>query len=127
MRGAKSPEEVNNLEARVKELLDTSRCFMTWAKQTLQLPPMKKPNPFKQPTVSTKGKTASQVHAETAQLKVDTYTAELEKAQKRYDKKAEELLKTNHKLRETMNKLKEFDASKATLSEIIRSVKINLV
>ena len=73
-----------------------------------------------------KGLSASQVHAENAQFKVDTYQAELDRAQKRYDIKAEQLLKTNLKLRETINKLQDFDASKATLGEIIRSVNIGL-
>merc|ERR1711955_23857 len=90
------------------------------SKQTLQLPPMEKPSPFKkQANSSSKGLSASQVHAENAQFKVDTYQAELDRAQKRYGRKAEQLLKTNLKLRETINKLQDFDASKATLGEII--------
>ena len=126
MKGAKSPEEVDNLDGQVKEILDTCGCFATWSKQVLQLPPMEKPSPFRNQSKSINGLSASQVHAENAQFKVDTYQAELDRAQKRYDIKAEQLLKTNLKLRETINKLQHFDASKATLGEIIRSVNISL-
>jgi len=126
MKGAKSSKEVDNLEVQLKKLLGTSRCFATWSKQTLQLPPMEKPSPFqKQGTPPSKGRSAIQVHAENAQFKVDGYQAELDRAQQRYDKKAEQLLKTNQKLLEAANKLKNFDATKATLGEIIRSVKIH--
>ena len=127
MMGAKSPEEVDNLDGQVKEISDTCGCFAAWSKQILQLAPMEKPSPFKrQAGPTSKGLSASQVHAENAQFKVDTYQAELDRAQKRYDIKAEQLLKTNLKLRETINKLQDFDASKATLGEIIRSVNIDL-
>merc|ERR1719414_649342 len=149
MKGAKSQEEVDSLDVQAKELSDTCRCFATWSKQVLQLPPMEKPSPFNKRNRTrgggrkntqrggrrnrgsygggahlntddiSKGLSASQVHAENAHFKVDTYQAELDRAQKRYDKKAEQLLKTNLKLRETINKLQDFDASKATLGEII--------
>merc|ERR1711970_1257661 len=74
-----------------------------------------------------KGKSAVRVHAENAQFKVDGYQVELDRAQQRYDKKAEQLLKTNQKLRETINKLKNFEASKATVGEIISILQEALV
>ena len=113
--------DVKDLQKQAQELLDSSRCFKTWAQQTLQMPPMEKPTPFSNPKSGTPGsKTAAQIHAETAQLKVDTYSHELENAQNRYEKKAAQLLVTNNKLREAINKLTEFNASKATLEEVIR-------
>jgi len=121
MAANKSPESVKNYETKVQELLDTARCFTSWAQQILQLPPMEKANPFHQSGGNQKmDKSAAQIHAESAQMKVKTYQEQFDRAKDRYREQSEQILETNTKLTEAINKLIKFKAEEASLGEIMR-------
>ena len=67
-------------------------------------------------------KSAAQIHAESAQMKVKTYQEQFDRAKDRYREQSEQILETNTKLTEAINKLIKFKAEEASLGEIMRLV-----
>jgi len=113
-------KEISELKKETKKQIDVSRCFNTWAKGALKLPAMDIPLPFPNKQSALTGqKTASQRATENAQMKVEMYQQQLQNAQKQHEHNSAQLLITNNKLREAINKLNEFNGSQATLTEII--------
>jgi len=115
-----SKEDITKLKKETKELTDVSRCFNTWAKGALKIPAMDTPFPFPaNNSAPSSPQLASQIATENAQIKVEMYQKQLENAQKQHEYNSAQLLVTNNKLREAINKLNEFNGAQATLVEII--------
>lgn len=115
-----SKENITKLEKEMKELMDTSSCFNTWAKGAIKIPAMDTPLPFSTKNAEPSNlKRASQIATENAQMKVKMYEHQVESTQKRNEYNSIRLLETTNELRDAIHKLNEFNGATATLKEII--------
>ena len=114
-------KNVEELQKDAQDLLESSRCFRTWAEQTAHYKSLTEPTPFTKPKETKRTlSSVAQSHMESAQLRVESYQAQLESAQDRYEKKIEIMLRNNENIQKTIRKLVRFDASKASMKQVLR-------
>merc|ERR550532_10206 len=118
-------KEWGNLERKAKALRSNGQCFYSWLIRLLELPPVTPKVPFNEN--KNKPKSISEAHIENANLRVELYKQQMDEREEAFKEASTRLMIVSHNITETIIKLAAFDASKATLEEVLKILEDALV
>jgi len=110
-------KEWKDLEAVATDLSVNGQCFQSWLNRLLDLQPVAPKVPFQQK--ETEKKSITEQHSENAKRRVEEWKGQMEEKEKAFKDASTRLMIVNHNITETIIKLAAFDASKATLEEVL--------
>lgn len=113
------PEDFKSLYNKAKDLQKSGQCFNTFVNRLLNLPAIKPETPFKANQNQTKKKSVSEQAVETAKYKVELWKERMDEQEKAFEKASNRLLIVSFNLTTKINELERFNASKATLGEVL--------
>merc|ERR550532_1587268 len=114
-----------DLERQAKKLTSSGQCFYSWLIRLLHIQPITPKVPFKEN--QNKPKSISEAHRENANRRVEEYKSQMQNREEAFKKASDDLMIVSHNMTEIIIKLAEFDASKATLEEVLKILKDALV
>jgi len=114
-----------DLERQAKKLTSSGQCFYSWLIRLLHIQPITPKVPFKEN--QNKPKSISEAHRENANRRVEEYKSQMQDREEAFKKASDDLMIVSHNMTEIIIKLAEFDASKATLEEVLKILKDALV
>ena len=106
-----------DLERQAKDLRANGQCFYSWMIKLLDLPPIPPKAPFNEN--QNKPNSFTEAHVENAKFKVESLKNLMEEKEEAFQEASTRLMIVSHNITETIMKLAAFDASKATLEEVI--------
>jgi len=113
-------KEWRDLEKKAKDLSDNGQCFNSWLIKLLNLPPVAPKVPFKEnKDEKTTANTVTEKHVENAKRRVEEWKNQMEDREEAFKEASTRLRIVSHNITETIIKLAAFDASKATLEEVL--------
>jgi len=110
-----------DLERQAKDLRANGQCFYSWMIKLLDLPPIPPKAPFNEN--QNKPNSFTEAHVENAKFKVESLKNLMEEKEEAFQEASTRLMIVSHNITETIMKLAAFDASKATLEEVIEILK----
>ena len=110
-------EEWRNLERQAKNLRSNGQCFYSWLIRLLDLPPVTPKVPFNEN--KNKPKSISEAHVENAKRRVEDWKNLMEDREEAFKEASTRLMIVSHNITETIIKLAAFNASQATLEEVL--------
>jgi len=115
------PEDYMKLEKEAKDLYNNGECFHSWLIQLLDLPPATPKLPFRQPRSEEvkEGKSISEIHQESAKRTLEGWKTQRDEKENAYNTATNNLLIVSHNLTQKITELAAFDATTATLNEVL--------
>ena len=113
------PEDFKSLYNKAKDLQKSGQCFNTFVNRLLNLPAIKPETPFKANQKQTKEKSVSEQAVENATYTVERWKERMNEKEEAFEKASNRLLIVSFNLTTKINELERFNASKATLGEVL--------
>merc|ERR1712110_861004 len=107
-----------------RDLYDNGECFHTWLIRLLDLPPVTPKVPFQENKVEEKSVTER--HSENAKRRVEEWKEQMEEKENAFKIASNDLLIVSHNITEKIIALAAFDATRATLNEVLEVLEESL-
>merc|ERR1712183_462076 len=107
-----------------EDLSDNGECFHTWLIRLLDLPPVSPKVPFQQNKVEKKSNTER--HSENAKRRVEEWKGLMKEKENAFKIASNDLLIVSHNITEKIIALAAFDATRATLNEVLEVLEESL-